>query len=516
MKNFNLTFMILLGLFFSSCEREEISLINEGTLEISRITLQEYASGSTNARVQASSTWEHIFAGELSLNIRSTTTGLNYELKFNPNDLAASSGITLPYGDYTYQLQHSADNILTYLPITASGEFRLNAATLQLTLDASTNYGLVTVEKTNVRSAPTLVLNQASTSMVLRGDYYYAYVKETLEPSLEVIENIFGNTIRRTLSIQAYKHYNFIVRVSDGTGKVIDIILRDFDLIEEDLLVNTGTVPSTYSLTFLTNLSSTMSESSGLAFLDGELWTHNDSGNSNDIFQFSQTSGSITKIFTVNNETNIDWEDLAQSSTHLFVGDFGNNNGDRTDLTIFKIPKSEIATSNSASAEKITFTYPDQTDFSSAPNANNFDCEAFFFANDSLYLFSKNWLDSQTKVYALPSTPGNYIAKLKTSFNTQGLVTAAAINSLTGDIVLLGYTNQGLSSESFVWLLSGYSGFDFFNGKKNRITLGSILSVGQTEGIFLSTNNSGWISSESIGLLNIPAKLFSFDFKNFF
>lgn len=515
MKNIKLILLGLLGLLYCSCDREDFSQINEGTIEIVNISLQEYVTGGVNSRVM-NSAWEHVFKNELVLEILSKNTGISYQLKFNPNELTTSPTITLPYGDYTYRLQNNAQNIELFLPIEAAGEFRLNAATVQLTLAATTTYGLVTVEKANLKTTPVLIMDQVSTSLMLRGDFYYAYVKENLLPTLEVVEDVFGNTIRRNLTIQSYKHYSFIVKISDGTGKVIEIMLKAFDLVEEDLLVNMGIVPGSYSPSFLTNLSFSILETSGLAYVDGGLWTHNDSGNSNELFQFSNSDGGVLKTVTISNALNVDWEAMTQSGTHLFVGDFGNNSGNRTDLTILKVAKSQMLAASEVIAEKITFTYEDQSDFSAAPNANNFDCEAFFFANDSLYLFSKNWLDNQAKVYVLPSSAGNYEADLKTTFDTQGLITGSSINSSTGDIVLLGYTNEQANSESFVWLLSGYTGSNFFGAKKSRINLGSVLNLGQTEAVFLSNDNTGWITSESIQLLGLPAKLYSFDFKNFF
>lgn len=517
MKKLPFFYLFFVLYIFTACEKEDNRLANQGTVGIAGISLEEYLpGGANNARMEAS-TWSHVFANELLLTIRSKTTNELYELRFNPNQLNSSTSITLPYGDYSYLIESSGAAVEDFLPITATGEFRLNTPNLQLTLQAETTYGLVTVEQTNVKEAPKLVLT-ATKSMLLRSNYYYSYVKEGSQPVLEVIENIFGNTIRRNLTIQAYKHYNFIIRVSDGTGKVVDILVKDFELVEEELLVNVGGVPSTVNLTASTNLQAPLLESSGLAFLGGELWSHNDSGNSNEIFQFSRTTGAVTRTVQITNASNIDWEDLAENDTHLFIGDFGNNNGNRTDLTIYKVEKNAILAGNSANAERITFRYEDQTTFTSLPNNNNFDCEAFFFANDSLYLFSKNWVDNQTRWYSLPSQPGDYVAKLKGSFNVQGLITAADINTLTGDIILLGYTNAGLQTRSFVWLLSGYPGFDIFNGKRNRIEIGSPLGLSQTEGIYLFENGTGFISAERIqsGGFTLPARLIPFDFKNFF
>jgi hypothetical protein len=154
-------------------------------------------------------------------------------------------------------------------------------------------------------------------------------------------------------------------------------------------------------------LPSAVNESSGLLFTDGSLWTHNDSDNSATLFRVDSTSGQVVQQVGISNFPNIDWEELAASSQYLYVGDFGNNNGNRRDLRILRVAKADLGPSaTTASAQAIAFSYPDQTDFTSRPNNHNFDCEAFFFANDSLHLFTKNWADLKTRYYTVPATPG--------------------------------------------------------------------------------------------------------------
>lgn len=505
-------FLLLWG-----CEKkEEIPSTKEGQVSLSAIELQAYNQGNPNAKLNAASTWTHVFKSDAKIIFTSKQTGDKYELAYDPNNFGNAS-LTLPYADYTYITEATGDNYENFLPYTAEGEFRLNSSVLEIKLDAETDYGLVSVENKNLESAPILI-DAGNINMTLLGNHYYKYVKSGREPVLEIIENIFQNTIRRTISVEAYKHYNYRVVVSNGTGEVIDLQMRDFELIEEDLMVNTGAVPTSQSPQFITNLVNELKESSGLAYFNNQLWTINDSGNENIIYQVDETNGSTLKRVRVTNAPNVDWESMAQNDQYLFIGDFGNNSGNRKDLTIYRVEKSKVISQNEVVADKITFHYSDQTDFSAAFNNNNFDCEAFFFANGKLHLFSKNWLDNKTKYYTLPASPGDYKAELLDEFDSQGLITGADINSQTGDIVMIGYTNKGFSTQCFVWLFSGYPSFEIFNGKKNRIVLGSPASLGQTEAIFLKADNTGWISSEQIsaGGYTIPPKLFAFDYSSYF
>jgi hypothetical protein len=275
-----------------------------------------------------------------------------------------------------------------------------------------------------------------------------------------------------------------------------------------------------YKSRFLTSLPESVKETSGLLFFNGEIWTINDSGNQPEMYQLDSANGNVLRTVVVHNAVNTDWESITQDDSNVYIGDFGNNAGNRTDLRILKIAKTDLLnpSNDTIGAQYITFILTDQTNFMQAYHQTDFDCEAFFYNNDSLHLFSKNWLDLHTKHYVLPVDAGNYTARLAERFNADGLITDASINS-TGNIVLLGYKKtKGRKYRCFTWLLSDYDGSEYFGGDKRRIELGSALHLGQAEGIVLKNDNTGWISSESIilGCIHKPAKLFSFDFGSYY
>ena len=275
-----------------------------------------------------------------------------------------------------------------------------------------------------------------------------------------------------------------------------------------------------YKPTFIANLPHKINETSALLFLNGHLWTLNDSRNQPEIYCIDSTNGSVLRTVVISNAVNTDWESMAQDDSNVYIGDFGNNAGDRKDLQILKIKKNELLNpaNDSVKAGYIYFSYPDQINFARALNKNNFDCEAFFCHNDSLHLFSKNWSDLNSKHYVLPVDTGHYIARLTERFNVDGLITDASINA-KGNIVLLGYKNSsGRRYTCFAWLLKSDERSEFFAGNKRKLKLGSALHLGQTEGIVLLDDNTGWLSSESIlaGWLLRPAKLFRFNFRSYF
>jgi hypothetical protein len=163
--------------------------------------------------------------------------------------------------------------------------------------------------------------------------------------------------------------------------------------------------------------------------------------------------------------------------------------------------------------DSIRFSYSDQSDFSPSAYNTDFDCEAFIVSHDSIYLFTKQWKSYKTSLYSLPKTPGNYKAKLKSSYNVQGLVTGAVYLESEKLAALSGYSKN---LDPFILLLYDFNAFDFFTGNKRKI--GVLLPFHQTEGIATSDGIKYYISNEYFSpnpLLSISQKLHIFDLAPF-
>lgn len=276
---------------------------------------------------------------------------------------------------------------------------------------------------------------------------------------------------------------------------------------------------TTYSLQLIADLPDEMQENSGIIFNNNHLFSINDGGNSTEI-QELDLLGNLIHTFYISGAENIDWEAISHTDSTIFLGDFGNNGGNRQDLCIYRISKNQLIGNDTVGMSKFWFTYPDQNSFSNSSNNHNFDCEAFVYYQDSLHLFTKGWQNLYTKHYVLPINSVDTVeAVLRDSMWVDGLVTDATIDTTTGRLLLVGYKNNGSNFyTSFVYLLFDYSATDFFSGNKRRIEIGNMLTVSQTEGITLQSASEGFISSEKItsSIITIPPKLFSFNFSGYF
>lgn len=261
---------------------------------------------------------------------------------------------------------------------------------------------------------------------------------------------------------------------------------------------------SNYSI----QLSDSIRETSGLIAFDHLLWTHNDDHDKT-IYGLDSI-GKIQKKIVLENAVNHDWEEISQDSSHLYIGDFGNNYaGNRQDMQILKIDKKSFLEGN-PTIETIYFQYEDQTDFSARKqNSTDFDCEAFIVSKDSIYLFTKEWRSSKTRLYAIPNQSGKQIAKFKDTLDTEGLVTGATYLEAKKLIVLCGYTKRG---KPFLYLLYDFKDHNFLSGNKRKINIG--LAFHQIEGITTTDGLHYYLTNEALvrkPVLNVHQQIHYFD-----
>lgn len=238
-------------------------------------------------------------------------------------------------------------------------------------------------------------------------------------------------------------------------------------------------------------------ETSGLlAVTPNKIYTHNDSGDQPRIYAID-TTGVLLRTIWIGQASAIDYEDITRDPTgNVYIGDFGNNLNLRTDLRIYKITDPELLPGDTATAEVISFNYPDQQLFPPPLSESNFDCESLIYYRDSLYLFSKNrGVSPYSRIYRLPVQPGNYTAVLVDSLYTGKWITAACINATQTALVLL--------SEKQLWIYKGFSNGDFSNATGTRLEMDST----QKEGITFVNDTVVYISDEQF--LGLGGHLYS-------
>lgn len=275
-------------------------------------------------------------------------------------------------------------------------------------------------------------------------------------------------------------------------------------------------------LTTVAGLSVQLDEISGLIYYNGNLYGHPDSGGGTLLYEINPSNGAITKTINLEGTTNVDWEDITQDATHIYVCDTGNNaRGNRTDLKIYKFPKTAITAGTAITIpanviETIYYSYEDQVDFSPQPaNSTSFDCEAVAYNRGKLHLITKNWLGSNAVHYVLPTAPGTYVAKRFDEIDTGNVKITGADFGAFDELILIGYETVGIANCA-LFLNYGFDGsyFYFNTGSKRRLDIGSALFRGQVEAICFENALKGYIANERFNpfpWVNVPPQLRTFD-----
>jgi hypothetical protein len=271
-------------------------------------------------------------------------------------------------------------------------------------------------------------------------------------------------------------------------------------------IVEYPAVPAKYC-----DLEEEMKETSGIILYEGNIWTINDSGGFPEIYKIDKVTGAVNQTVSIANGSNRDWEDITQDDKYIYVGDFGNNDGNRTDLKIYKIAKGEITDKKkvSVNATIIGFSYSDQQSFEENNHNHNFDCESLISDGDSLMIFSKDWADGKTRMYKIPKIPGQYNIDPLETFDADGLVSGADFSEVDHKLVLIGYKDH----IPFIFLVNDFNGRTLIGKEIFRFNLFKMRGS-QTEGITWSTDETVLFSTEQTK--SYQQQVFEFDFQKVF
>ncbi|KQR93572.1 hypothetical protein ASG01_10410 [Chryseobacterium sp. Leaf180] len=222
----------------------------------------------------------------------------------------------------------------------------------------------------------------------------------------------------------------------------------------------------------LFNLPKKLKEVSGIALSQDQkvIWAIEDAGNKNSVYGIDFEGKMIANIFVDGAENN-DWEDITKdSSGNFYIGDFGNNDNDRTNLSILKLDLKDPSQKTTSVIQTTKFYYEGQENFPPKKSDLLYDCEAFIEKDGSFYLFTKNrskGFAGTFLVYKIPNQEGNFEAKLIGKLKLEGgyddaAITSASVNS-KNEIILLTHKN--------IHLLTGFTADDFSKAKIKKIPL---------------------------------------------
>ncbi|CAD7801742.1 hypothetical protein CHRY9390_00821 [Chryseobacterium aquaeductus] len=215
-----------------------------------------------------------------------------------------------------------------------------------------------------------------------------------------------------------------------------------------------------------------LKEVSGIALSQDQktIWAIEDAGNKNVVYGLNR-QGELTTDVLVENAENNDWEDITKDAAgNIYVGDFGNNENDRQNLSILKLDLKTDSQKSTKVIQTTKFHYEGQTEFPPKKSNLLYDCEAFVEKDGNFYLFTKNrskGFDGTFLVFQIPNKDGDFEAKLVGKLKLEGGYDDAAITSAS-----INYKNQiVLLTHKNIHVLSGFSANDFGSTKIQKISL---------------------------------------------
>jgi hypothetical protein len=245
----------------------------------------------------------------------------------------------------------------------------------------------------------------------------------------------------------------------------------------------------------LYSLPKKLKEVSGITWFPEKnlIYTLEDSGNKNAVYAI-KSDGKLARTITITNAKNVDWEDITKDkSGNIYIGDFGNNDNMRKDLCIYKINKNQLDKDQASAEYKVSFSYPEQTEFPPKKKEMFYDVEGFFEQGNYFYLFTKNrskGFDGTAFIYKIPNKAGTHkatkIGEFKTCDNYNHCVLTSATISPDGKKVVL------LSHDKIV-LFKNFKGDLFHKGSQTEIKLNHF---SQKEAIVFKDNNTLLIADE--------------------
>tara|TARA_B110000977_G_scaffold91629_1_gene121541 strand:+ start:132 stop:1565 length:1434 start_codon:yes stop_codon:yes gene_type:complete len=245
----NLISLLLLTIIFS-CSKETQSepVLNDGQITLSLDLIREFSlqldNSSSKSLQLEDSDFTHVYDNEIRVNFTSVPPGYSESLTFNPSD--NSQSITLPYGEYNWEIPSEDNPSPISNTLSVSGQstsvITINEPTVDLTLNVNTDYALVTVND-DYTSNVTLTHEDLSISMNLKDGYNYAYVLSgSTSTTLDLIDTNGDSYSSDIGLVESCKHYKYQLDYSEVGVSSLICVCEPFEVIERFIVPSQSNV----------------------------------------------------------------------------------------------------------------------------------------------------------------------------------------------------------------------------------------------------------------------------------
>jgi hypothetical protein len=269
------------------------------------------------------------------------------------------------------------------------------------------------------------------------------------------------------------------------------LLLRILLIIGINLLTgcsSLATNTANYSVLEESDLPEELKETSGLYCPKvGSAYSVNDSGNEPIIYQVDSAGRIIDK--KVITAENVDWEALTGDQQYFYIGDVGNNSGNRKYVQVHAVPKQDN-NNDEPNVQTSKVLYINNSVKKNVYLNHDFDAETLINLDDNLFLFSKSWNTGILFIYQLNKTSlEQEVDHVGVIEGLPGIITGGDFDSKNNRFILSGYDINRLGSLSpFIAIV---------NKDLTLHKLFELSGYGQVEGICVTPNNEVWFTQES-------------------
>ncbi|WP_018982455.1 hypothetical protein [Salinimonas chungwhensis] len=232
-----------------------------------------------------------------------------------------------------------------------------------------------------------------------------------------------------------------------------------------------------------TPLPDEINESSGLFCTKDGAVTVNDSGNSSTLY-FLNDQGTISRLEELS-LPNKDIEAITANDDFFFIGDIGNNRGQRNYVSIRQVNRQTYQKEQS-----YRLTYEGNNPAANFPYNHDYDAEALTIKNNKLVMFSKSWESDIAHVYEIDASPtAQVLTPVADIDGLPGIITGADWDEHNQRYVVVGYTSNllgflrpFLATLSETYAVTGISELEDF---------------GQVEGVCVAASGEVWLTQEA-------------------
>ncbi|MBS9525271.1 fibrobacter succinogenes major paralogous domain-containing protein [Litoribacter alkaliphilus] len=227
---------IVLITFLFSCTQEVDTESPIGVVKLSGLFVEDFQNHLPASRVIEMSEWIHIYPEEVDLVLTHTGTNESFTISYDPNNFGQGYQFSLPVGDYTYISEVEGEMTSPYLPYSASGNLAVTDQGAELILEATTDYGLLTLNSQEFEQAEVNAGSGYEYFFSLpERNVHYIYIRNGREGTVRATQG--EESIEAEFAVGRYQHFHFVPRYDYGNLNVIGLELGEFSLEEHGIPV---------------------------------------------------------------------------------------------------------------------------------------------------------------------------------------------------------------------------------------------------------------------------------------